>query len=293
MCHLLSVVMFVTNYILVKRGIVNYNQDFLKSTFTFFNSWLYGFERKHLNMNDSDYKCNICPRVTIESEEFAEIFANWIETVEIIEKIKKSLTARIIDPSSALKIHGLSNRQLTYWEDKGIMPFKKAKGKRRKYSVVDIAWIIILKQFQDRTNSLPQSISEQIRYLLDEDVLALCLIRDIKPSTSIVTAFPSPQEKSIIHFGADCQYPLETKLSVIIPITSIVEYVLSLSGNIGLSTFKVDGKRSFRFAGNLNNINILERMNSKSFKTMKDDLFIIFKDIGNGKQEILSKSLES
>ena len=267
-------------------------QDFIKTTKDFYHSWLFGFEKEDVNIDWENTNYTYLPEYDLDSERFRKMFDHWIKTVEILKRIKSALTNRVIKPSLASNIHGLNNRQINYWEENGIMPFKKEKGKRRRYSIVDIAWILILKQFQDKTNSQPQKIAEQIRYFLEDDILALSLSRDIEVGSSIVALFPNPKKEAIWRYGQSDIISLQADLSVIVPISNIVEYVSSITSEIDLTTFQINGKRYMKFSGSLDSIDLHERLDIDLRNGILSSVFSFFGSINEKQIKSLTNSLD-
>ncbi len=254
---------------------------FIEATKTFLESWLYKHERQVDLDSLMEIDFNLYLDLDRQSDEFESILARWEKHVAILDKIKTALTKRTIDPTTAAEIHGLTNRQLVYWEKNNLMPFDKEKGKRRRYSVIDISYLLIIRQFQERFNSQPQAIAQIIRPMLENEVLTLSLVRDIIPDRSVCLIYQSEENKAVGNLGIGSQFDLGPEVTMIVSLSSIVDYVLSLAGNIGLRTFKVDGYRYFNFPGQTENLLIGRFFTIHFTDKILNELYRLARQLGN------------
>ncbi len=233
---------------------------FIEATKIFLQSWLYKYQRDIDLAKLADTEFYLHLRYSRDSELFEEVLSQFEDFALTLHRIKEALTTRTIDAAAAAEIHGLTNRQLAYWEKTNLMPFEKEKGKKRKYSVVDISYLLILRQLQEPFNSQPQAIAQIVRPILDEEILASCLIRDIYPKSSVCMIYQNEDELIVGSIGNDIQLQLKPKVITIVPMSDIVDNVLSRVGNVNVRSFVVEGKRYFNFPGTSDNLMIPKKI---------------------------------
>jgi len=217
----------------------------------FVENWFFGYEKRQTpSMKDigkdrpfEEVLSEHWGAVGTSAQRALEVFSEFVEN---IKAIKKYLTTRTIPANRASEIHGLTNRQIVNWEKLGLMPFEKIEGKRRVYSPVDIAWIVILRQFQMGKNSPVRAFADVFRSIfLAEDALALCLTRDFFPSSNLVLVMRPEGNKICFSSQLELLISKHSK-SDIIPIANIMESIIIEAGIAGFMTFVADGKRYFK-----------------------------------------------
>ncbi|RKZ29579.1 hypothetical protein DRQ36_08200 [bacterium] len=217
----------------------------------FVNNWFFGIELERLGRDnpvsssdiDGSAKALDIDNVEKELQPFCDLL-NRIKTV------CHRITERSIPADKASDIHGLTNRQITDWSKMGLV-YSHREGERAKrlYSAVDIAWLHILKVFQDSFFAKVQKTAERLRPLIDSRYLELCLIRDLHPVFKPIVYNDSRRGAlfSYSNIGIHNENSPEFKLAI--PIVAIMDYVISRAGIPGFTTFELKGERYFQIAG--------------------------------------------
>ena len=92
---------------------------------------------------------------------------------ELFEGIDKSLS----EPLFTISHFDLSARDASYWDEKGILPNHCGTGKRRKYNLVQGAWIKLIQQLRELGVST-ETIKKLKENLLQEQITLNDVLRD-------------------------------------------------------------------------------------------------------------------
>jgi hypothetical protein len=213
--------------------------------------WFFGPEVEFVEHNPADFEKEIHEQV----KEFTRgdySFPRFTVFLESIEKIDQMLTSRIIPSGTASKIHGLQNQNITDWDKMGIV-YADRKGERGKryFSVVDVAWLLILRMFQERFGVQLKLTADLLRPLLDEAYLRCCLLRDLNSSHKPIAYIDEGNRLKVSFTNSSVPSDSGTSLIDKIPITSIMDMVVRNAGIPGFTTFEIEGKRYFQIEGQM------------------------------------------
>ncbi len=213
--------------------------------------WFFGPEAEFVEHSPSDFEKEIHEQVKIFTRGDYS-FPRFTVFLENVEKIDRMLTSRIIPSGTASKIHGLQNQNITDWDKMGIV-YADRKGERGKryFSVVDVAWLLILRMFQERFGAQLKLTADLLRPLLDDGYLRCCLLRDLNSSHKPI-AYIDDGNRLKLSF-TDSDIPSDSGASLIdkIPITAIMDMVVKNAGIPGFTTFEIEGRRYFQIEGKM------------------------------------------
>ena len=81
----------------------------------------------------------------------------------------KGIDNNLCEPLFTITNFGLSARDASYWDEKGILPLHCGTGKRRKYNLVQGTWIKLIQQLREL--GVPtETIKKLKNNLLDEKI---------------------------------------------------------------------------------------------------------------------------
>jgi len=213
--------------------------------------WFFGPEKVFVENSPTDFEKEIHK----QAKEFTKgdySFPRFTKFLESIEKIDQMLTSRIIPSGTASKIHGLNNQNITDWDRVGIV-YADRKGERGKrfYSVVDVAWLLILRMFQERFGAQLKLTAELLLPLLDDGYLRCCLLRDLSLEHKPIAYIDEGNSLKVSFTNSSV--PSDSGASLIdkIPIIAIMDMVVKNAGIPGFTTFEIEGKRYFQIEGQM------------------------------------------
>jgi len=169
-----------------------------------------------------------------------------------LERVHSQITARIIPADTASKIHGLNNRQITDWDKLGVVDSDRlgARGKRT-YSVVDIAWLYILRSFQNIFGAQIKVTAELLEPIKGQKFLEICSLRDVNRNHKPFVYIDS-ERRLKLSFTNSAIPSVENHNPIIeIPIVPIIDMVVRNSGIPNFTTFDMNGKRYFQIEGEM------------------------------------------
>ena len=219
--------------------------DLYGLTTSFFQNWILEFEKRDLKELKRPHKEpspeKLYPTMSFSERQFTELES----AIEIMKAVRKKLSEKTIHSSVASEIHGLSNQQVYDWTKRGFLEPLEGKYSRRVYSIVEIAWMLVLRQLQELTGVQIVTMEERIESLQKGGILETCLLRDnhsdYKPyyflSRGIAlglsyTKIPLPEN-------------LYTDIKIDIPVIPIVETVVEKAMIPGFTTYSEDNERKF------------------------------------------------
>jgi hypothetical protein len=213
--------------------------------------WFFGPEKEFTKDIPTDFEKEIHK----QAKEFTKgdyAFPRFTVFLESIEKIDQMLTSRIIPSGTASMIHGLNNQNITDWDRVGIV-YADRKGERGKryFSVVDVAWLLILRMFQDRFGAQLKLTAELLLPLLDDGYLRCCLLRDLSSEHKAIAYIDEGNRLKVSFTNSSVPSDSGTSLIDKIPITSIMDMVVKNAGIPGFTTFEIEGKRYFQIEGKM------------------------------------------
>jgi len=167
------------------------------------------------------------------------------ETIAQMKEIRRIVRSRTIPSKIAGEIHGLPSQQVYDWTKRGFLPSVEEKYSRRAYSVVDISWMLILKQLQDLTGFQIAGLVERIRPLIDGGILETCLIRDNHREYKPYFFLSGTDVLGIAYTKIPLPENLYKDLKIDIPVIPIVEGVVAKAMVPGFASFTEGGTRKF------------------------------------------------
>lgn len=213
--------------------------------------WFFGPEAEFVEHSPSDFEKEIHKQAKIFTRGDYS-FPRFTVFLENVERIDRMLTSRIIPSGTASKIHGLQNQNITDWDKMGIV-YADRKGERGKryFSVVDVAWLLILRMFQERFGAQLKLTADLLRPLFDDGYLRCCLPRDLI-STYKPIAYIDEDNRLKLSF-TNYGIPSDSGTSLIdkIPLTAIMDMVVKNAGIPGFTTFEIEGRRYFQIEGEM------------------------------------------
>ena len=148
----------------------------------------------------------------------------------------------------------ISPRQVAEWDKRGIVYCAREKSNNRNYSIVDLAWIQIIHDFQNYTYSKIESTSEKLRPLVENNFLELCLLRDFSAITRPVAVLEKGDAVRLYRTNKQLNIREVEDYLIVIPIVKIMhDTILKIGMALGVSSIVVHTelhyKRVFQFHG--------------------------------------------
>ena len=101
-----------------------------------------------------------------------------------VGELFKDINRNLSEPLFTITDFGLSARDASYWDDKGILPNHCGTGKRRRYNLVQGAWIKLIQQLRDL--GVGTDVIKKLKEnLLDEQVSLQDVLKNPKAKAAL------------------------------------------------------------------------------------------------------------
>ena len=213
--------------------------------------WFFGQELQHTAMDNIDLEKEIENQLKSQTINNPEL-PFFTEFLENLDRVNKVLISRIISANTASNIHGLSNQNITDWDRVGIVHADRPSERgKRLFSTIDIAWLYIIRLYQDRFRVQIKATSELLEPLLKDNLLRSCLLRDINEEHIPIAYIADDNTLNLSFTNSDVPSENETSLVDKIPIVPIMNRVINKASIPGFNTVVVGHKRYFNIEDEL------------------------------------------